>query len=453
MKRILLLISYIFTFSFFSFSQRKEFTFEQVFKNAPPNISKPLPEIIRWIDDEHYVERKNGNGKSGLVSVEVKTGKEVAYTEKTEEVGRKDIAIPANANDLTYSPDGNWIAYTKDHNLFILNTNTEKETQITADGNDDIYNGYAAWVYYEEMFGRSRRAFWWSPDSKHLSFIRFDETQVPVYSIFHSEGKHGSIEKCHYPQAGDKNPEVKLGIISVNDPKIIWADLNEKDDQYFGPCIWVPDGSSVWAQWISRDQHQLKIFSIDLNTGAKKQVYEETQHTWVTAKDIDFLNNNKQFIIGSDKSGWNHLYLYNVDGTFISQITQGNFAVIGAEHIDEKNKVIYFLAEKENSEKTDLFKIDFTGKELTRLTSGDYSHSNISISPNAKHFITTYSNITTPEKMALVDNNGKIIREIADSREADFSNYEWAKKELRYVKSRDNLFDLPIIITYPNNFD
>ncbi|MBS1936078.1 MAG: DPP IV N-terminal domain-containing protein, partial [Bacteroidetes bacterium] len=319
MKQISLLLSCLLATPFISLAQKKEFTFEQAFKNAPTNISKPLPEIVRWIDDEHYLERKIENGQPELFSVEIKTGKQTLYVEKTGEVGRKDIAIPANANDITYSPDGNWLAYTRNHNLFLLNTNTEKETQLTFDGNDDIYNGYAAWVYYEEMFGRSRRAFWWSPDSRHLSFIRFDETQVPVYSIFNSEGKHGSLENCHYPQAGDKNPEVKLGIISVDNPKIIWADFNEKEDQYFGPCTWLPDGSAVWAQWISRDQHQLKIFSIDIKTGNKKQVYEEAQRTWVTAKyDIDFLNNQKQFIIGSDKSGWNHLYLYNLDGTFVS---------------------------------------------------------------------------------------------------------------------------------------
>jgi dipeptidyl-peptidase-4 len=451
----------IFTCSFFCFflfliasSQKKEFTYEQVFKDSPTNISKRLPEIVRWIDDEHYLERKNENKKSILVSVEAKSGREISFTEKADEVGRKDVGFPDDAKDISYSPDGNWAAYTRNHNLYLLNINTEKETQLTTDGNDDIYNGYAAWVYYEEMFGRSRKAFWWSPDSKHIAFIRFDETQVPVYSIFNSTGQHGSFEKCHYPQAGDKNPEVKLGVVAVDDPKIVWADFNEKDDQYLGPSIWSPDGSSLWAQWIPRNQHKLKIFSVDVNDGSKKQIYEEQQRTWVTAKyDIDFLHNNKQFIIGSDQSGWNHLYLYNIDGTLVNQITKGNFAVIGVEHIDEKNKIIYFLGEKENAEKTDLLKIGFDGKGLTRLTFGDYSHENISLSPTAKYFMTTYSNISSPPKMAIVDNNGKLIREIADSKGADYDNYDWAKKELHYVKSRDSLFDLPMIITYPLHFD
>src|SRR5579863_3291769 len=453
MKQIFFAILYFFLFAFFCTAQKKEFTYENVFKSPPINISNPLPEIIRWLDDEHYLQRKNENGKTVLVCVEVKSGKENPYTEKKEGIAKKDVGFPNDAKDISYSPDEKWAAYTRNNNLYLLNIATEKETQLTSDGSDDIYNGYAAWVYYEEMFGRSRKAFWWSPDSKHIAFIHFDETRVPVYTIFNSASQHGSLEKCHYPQAGDQNPEVKLGIISVNDAKIVWADFNEKDDQYFGPPFWLPDNSSIWAQWISRNQHDLKIFALDIANGSKKQVYQEAQHTWITAKyEIDFLEKSKQFIISSDKSGWNHFYLYNMDGTLVNQITQGSFSTFAMMYIDEQNKLLYFLAEKENTERTDLFRIGFNGKGLMKLTSGDFSFDDISLSPHAKYFITTYSNISSPPKMILVDNSGKLIRELGDSKGNDFTKYDWAKKELLYVRSRDSLFDLPMIVTYPLNF-
>lgn len=439
-------------------AQKKELGYEQIFGNTPAGISKPLPNIIRWLDDDHYLERR----EEVFVSVEAGTGQATPYRSPATETGsgedtpvnadtREDI--PADAVDAALSPDGKWVAYTRANNLFAKELASGKEVQFTHDGSDNIYNGHAALVYYEEMFGRSYRAFWWSPDSRHIAFIHFDETQVPVFPIFHSEGQHGSLEKRHYPQAGDKNPAVRIGIVSIDEPKTVWADFNEKDDQYFGPPFWTPDGSSLWVQWISRDQHDLKIFSVDIVTGSKKRVYEEHQNTWVNAKyGIGFLQNTRQFIINSDKSGWNHLYLYNMDGTLANQMTKGEFA-IDVVQTDETNKVIYFLSRKENPGRVDFYRIGFDGKGLTRLSFGDYTQERVLLSPNAKYFISTYSNAFTPAKMALLDTRGKWIRALGDSKGADFDRYDLARREVRRVKTRDSLYDLPVEIIYPLHFD
>ncbi len=452
MKKITAPFIYFLFASLLCIAQKKELSYEQAFKNAPTNIIKPLPQIS-WIDDEHFKETDIINGKRNTFIVDAKTGKSSLY-QFANSIATAEEKMPDDADNPETSPDGKWIAFTRKNNLFVKEISTGKEIQFTNDGSEDIYNGYAAWVYYEEMLGRSRKAYWWSPDSKHIAFIHFDESELPVYTIFNFEGNHGSSEKCHYPQAGDKNPTVKFGVVSVTDPKIVWADFNEKDDQYFGPPVWLPDGSSVWVQSIPRNQHEVKIFSIDINSGNKKQVYSESQRTWVTAKyEIDFLEKSKQFIISSDKSGWNHFYLYNLDGTLANQITDGDFSINGILQIDEKNKIIYFLAAKENSTRQDFYKIGFDGKGMTRLSFGNYSHDEISISPNAKYFITTYSNISSPSKMALVDTKGKFIREIADSKGSEFDNYDLAKTEEHLVKTNDGLYDLPMQITYPLHFD
>jgi dipeptidyl-peptidase 4 len=147
------------------------------------------------------------------------------------------------------------------------------------------------------------------------------------------------------------------------------------------------------------------------------------------------------------------LYLYNIDGTLVNQITEGQFTVNELERIDEKAKQIFFTARKENSARIDFYKIGFDGKGLTRLSFGDYTHDEISLSPNSKYFITTYSNISTPPRIALLDVNGKLIRELGDSKGYEFDNYDLAKVELRRVRSADSLFNLPMKITYPLNFD
>jgi len=453
MMQLIKALTYLLFISSHCLAQKKELSFDQVFADSPANISRPLPDIVCWIDDDHYLERKDESGKTVFLSVEAKTGNAIPYeSPRTLIRGREDIL--GDTKNAEHSPDGKWVAFTRANNLFAKELSTGKEIQFTHDGSPDIYNGYAVWVYYEEMFGRNYRAFWWSPDSRHVAFIHFDETEVPLFPIYNSDGTHGSLETCHYPQAGDKNPAVKLGIVSVSNPRIIWADFNEKDDQYFGPPFWLPDGSSLWAQWIPRNQQELKIFSVNISDGSKREVYEEKQRTWINAKyDIRFLEKRNQYIISSDESGWNHLYLYNKEGTLANQITKGDFGVINIVQLDEKHKLIYFLAAKENKLRTDFYKIGFDGKGMTKLSFGDYSHDEILLSPHAKYFITTYSNMLTPPKMALVDAKRKLIRVIGDSRGTEFDKYDLAKNEMHYVKTRDSLFDLPVQIIYPLHFD
>jgi dipeptidyl-peptidase-4 len=388
------------------------------------------------------------------MSVEAKTGNATPYTEKTES------PLPAfNLNNkeknATASPDGKWVAYTRNNNLFAKELSTGKEIQFTHDGSDDIYSGYAAWLYYEEILGRSShyRAFWWSPDSRHIAFMRFDESEVPIFPIYNSETQHGILEKQHYPKVGDKNPSVKIGFVSVEDPAIHWADFNEKDDQYFGMPEWTPGGSELWVQWMPRSQDNLKIYAVNPLNGTKKELYDEKQKTWIDLdleNRIQFLPSGKGFILKSDKSGWMQLYLHRMDGTLVNPITQGEFTVTDLEKVDEPGNTLFFKARKENSARTDLYRIRLDGKGLTRLSFGEFSH-DVNLSPHGKYFITTYSNLSTPPRMALVDNKGKLIRELADSRGNAYPDYALAKTELVRVKSSDGLFDLPMTIIHPGN--
>ncbi len=467
MRKIALTISCIVLFLAASIAQKKTFTYEQLFSRGSgpaPALSKPLPMITGWVDDSHYIEmRKNeSDGKSSAFSVDAKTGTAVPYTPPVKEA----TAVPAgpalaikDARNQTLSPDKQWAAYTKtDNNLYLYNVSTKSEIQVTKDGSETILNGYASWVYYEEILGRGSRykAFWWSPDSKKLCYMRFDDAQVPVFPIYWSDGQHGKLENTHYPKVGDKNPEVNVGVVHVVQPtQTIWTDFNPKDDQYFGAPIWTPS-NELWVQWMNRGQDNLKIYNIDLASGKKAELYDEKQKTWI---DLDeairavFLADGKTFIMKSDKDGWENLYLYSSTGQLINQITTGNFWGTSIVRIDEKNKVIYFRARKENSARFDFYKATLNGKTITRLSFGEYSHDQVNLSPNGGYFITTYSNVSTPTTMALVDGKGKLIRELGNSKGADFDNYAIPKVELTRVKSADGLFDLPVVITYPVNFD
>lgn len=441
--------------------QKKDFTFDQLFKGGNPAslVQNPMPVISKWVDDDHYIETRREGNISKEMSVHVKTGNAVPYTDdkKTTSVGGSSFGLSNNEKNPTASPDNKWVAYTRNNNLFVMEVATKKEMQLTTDGNDSIMNGYASWVYYEEILGRGGRyrAFWWSPDSKRIVYMHFDDSPVPVFPIYVIKDQHGYLEKERYPKAGDKNPHVKIGVVSIDNPKTVWADFNEKDDQYFGQPIWTPD-NRLWVQWMNRGQDNLKIYEVDQATGSKKEIYHEKQETWIDLDEtarIEFLPSGKSFILKSDKDGWENLYLHDMNGKLLNQITTGNFWGTVILKVDEKAKQIYIRARKENSARFDLYRVGLDGKGLTRLTFGDYSHNQVSISPTGKYFITTYSNVSTPTKMALVDAKGKIVRELYDSKGADFNAYNIPKTEIRRVKSSDGQFDLPVSITYPVNFD
>ena len=449
-------------------AQKKNFSYDQLFKGEATRVSKPLPEIRGWVDDENYLEmRKSATdaSKEELVAVNVKTGKAVAYKgevpafTETRRGGRGPASSSIkDAVNPTPSPDGRWMAYTKkDNNLYVMDTVTKKEIKLTSDGSDVILNGYASWVYYEEILGRGSRyrAFWWSPDSKKICYMRFDDSKVPVFPIYVIKDQHGYLENQRYPKPGDPNPEVKLAIANIENNSNVWAEFDAKEDQYFGSPIWTPN-NQLLVQWMNRGQDNLKLYAINQANGEKTEIYDEKQKAWIDldeASRISFLDDGKHFIIKSDRDGWENLYLYEMNGKLISPITTGNFWGTSIVKVDEKNKQVYFRARKENSARYDFYKTGLNGKGLTRLSFGEFSHDQVNLSPSGKYFITSYSNISTPTTMALVDAKGKIVRELGNSKGEAFDNYNMPKVELVRVKSSDGLFDLPMSITYPINFD
>ena len=323
-------------------AQKKDFTEQQLLKNKMPAVIVPLPTIVSWNNDGSLVLSRKSHPDSTAKQFlfDPKTRKESPIDQPVKNVvqtGGKSVSIRNNdlyfkngnnpeirlTNDSakeinpTFSPDSNYIAYTKNNNLYIVNISTQKEQQFTFDGNDTLMNGYASWVYMEEILGRKSRyrAFWWSPDSKNIAFFKTDDSPVPVFVITNAAGQHGSVEKTRYPAPGDKNPEVKIGIAHLNESPITWADFNAHDDQYFGMPYWKPDGTLL-ALWINRDQNDLKIYDVNINTGAKNIFYEEQQKTWIDLDDLDRLTflKNGNILMLSDKTGWRHIYNYSKDG-------------------------------------------------------------------------------------------------------------------------------------------
>lgn len=438
-----------------------------------PSLTKSINMVRGWADAQHYIEYDVQTGQT--YQVHVKTGERKSYTPPPT----SDVEVYLQNNDVfirqgagaprqltrspeveeknpTLSPDNQYVAFTRNNDLYAVAVTDGREIRYTSDGTDVIYNGWASWVYFEEILGRASqyRAFWWAPDSKSLAFMRFDDTRVPMFPIYNATGQHGFLEQTRYPKAGDPNPEVRVGFVPVAGGNVVWADFDEKADQYFGQPYWSYDSGNLMVQWMNRDQTDLKFYQVDPASGSKREIYHEHQDSWIDLSHeerITYLKDNTHYILKSDQTGWAHYYLYTLDGMLVNPITSGKWQVSSLELVDEKNKVIYFTARKEHSTTIDLYRVNYNGRNLERLTFGDYTHE-VTVAPDGKHFITTYSNVSTPPKIALLDNKGKLIKELADSRAADFDDYVYAKTEMITIPTPDG-YQLPAVITWPTDFD
>ncbi len=478
-----------------TFAQEKKLpTFEQIFNNAEPRILQEIPDITGWADDNHFIrrERKRGGTGSELFAVDVRTGREERYRDMSgfrDLVGEGiDLSSPAAANegwtrlvyeknnDLYYlntatkefrrltespeeeknptmAPDGGSVAFTRGNDLYSIDLASGKETRYTADGGQAIYNGWASWVYMEEILGRSGRyrAFWWSPDSRHIVFFRFDDSRVPEFPLFNATGQHGVLEKERYPKAGDPNPAVRVGVVSTGEPgRAVWAAFDDSVDQYFGTPFWIPDGKAVLVQWMNRRQDTLKLYRVDPATGAREQIYMEHQPSWVDwFEAIPFIGNSGDFILESDRDGWSHLYRYSAAGVLKNRLTSGAWAVNKVELVDPVRRTVYFTGKKESSTRTDLYRVGVDGGGVKRLSFGGYTHS-IMLSPGGSYFVTRYENLETPTRVALYSTAGALIRELGDSKSKDFDEYLLAKTELVRVLTPDG-YALPMTVILPLN--
>ena len=463
-------------------AQTKTLTEAQMLKGARTQITRSLPSVVGWVDNNtlQISRSTHPDSPARMVRIDARTGTEAAGAAPAPAQAVQDLRVVVQGNDLvllepgakpvnltnnpekevnpTLSPDKQYVAFTRNNDLYAIHIPTRKENRLTTDGTDLILNGYASWVYFEEILGRPTRyrSFWWSPDSKSIAFMRMDDTKVPLFPIYFETGQHGGLENTRYPKAGDPNPTVRIGTVSPEGGSVVWADFDENQDQYFGMPYWRPDGKALWVQWMNRGQDSLRIFEVAPQTGLKRLIYAETQKTWIDLDDqggrISFLSTMPAFILKSDKDGWENLYLHRMDGSLQNRITEGSFWSTDISFIDEKKKILYFTARKENSTRTDYYRVGLDGKGLQRLSFGDYTH-RIIPSPEGSYFVTQYSNSVTPDRLALVDNKGKVIKELGDARGPEFGEYQLAKTEIVRVKSEDGLYDLPMRITWPLHYD
>lgn len=354
----------------------------------------------------------------------------------------------------TFSPDGKKIAYAKDNNLFVYDIASKTTTSITSDGKkNSIINGITDWVYEEEF--AFVKAFDWSADSKKIAFIRFDESEVPEFSMsIFEKNLYPTTQTFKYPKAGEKNAVVSLHLYDVNTQAKKKVDLSTYSDFYIARLQWTNDANVLSAQVLNRHQNNLDLLFIDGNSGVSKVVLNEKDNAYIDVTDnLTFLKDNS-FIWTSEKDGFNHIYVYDAAGKLKNQVTKGNWEVTNYYGFDEKTKTIFYQSVENGSINRDVYRIGLDGKNKVRLTLNTGT-SSATFSPNFQYFIHSFSSATQPPVYSLNESKSGKLVQVIENNEA-LSNklkaYQLPTKEFSVLKTEKGV-ELNMWLFKPKDFD
>jgi len=354
----------------------------------------------------------------------------------------------------TFSPDQRKVAFVRDNNLFSKDLVSQETRQITYDGKEnEIINGMADWVY-EEEFGKTH-AFAWSPNGDQLAFIRFDETEVREFIMtIHNDDAYPEYRKFKYPKVGEKNAVVSVHVFNFNTGKTLKMDLGEMDDKYVPRIKWTHDNHGLVVFKMNRHQNNLKLLLADSRTGTTKTLLEETNEYYIDiTDDLKFLKDKNHFVWTSEKSGFNHIYLYDMNGKMVSQITNGNFDVTRLYGVDEVNKMVYFQSAEQSPLERQVYSVDMDGKNKKNLTPASGTNS-AQFSSTFDYFVNTFSTVNTPPTFTVYDRSGKEIRVIEDNKKLVSVQKTFGTQKVNFSKIKNGAGDeLNAWTVRPPNFD
>ena len=352
-----------------------------------------------------------------------------------------------------FSPDGSKVAFVRDNNLFLVNLDSGAEVQITNDGLDrQIINGTTDWVYEEEF--AITKGFHWSPDGKNIAFMRFDESNVKEFWMVNYGNLYPDHHKFKYPKAGEDNSIVSIHVYNVSTGEIIQVDTGEETDIYLPRLQWTKDPSKLALQRLNRHQNHLEILLADANTGKTHLIYSEKNKYYIDiTNDLTFLNDRKHFLITSEHSGYNHIYLFDLNGKQIRPVTSGNWDVTTFYGVDPDNGRVYYQASKVSPVNREVYSVKINGRDEKRLTDLDASHS-ARFSISFDYFINNRQSVEYPDYITINNKDGKILRVLETNHELKkvAQEYNFSPMELFSFTTNENI-ELYGMMIKPPDFD
>ena len=424
----------------------------------PKKISKNILNAVGRSDTMMYLEWPSSfssNGEYGLYLFE----NDIYLLDILNQNYRRITDTESEEKAARFSPDGKKISFVRDSDIYVYDLRTKREKRITFNGSETNLNGTLSWVYWEEIFGRQDIGYWWSDDSKALAFLNTDESQVTKMHYVHWKPAEPELITQRYPKAGTKNPEVKLGIIELENLKLKWVDLGPYE--YLCRVKWLPGSERLSVQTMNRAQTELDLFFVDRASGKNvKKILTESDTGWVNiTDDLYFLD--ESFIWQSERNGFAHLYQFSYDGKLLSQITDGNWALRSSGgtfwmrqsvvSIDEENKKVYYTAMKESSIERHLYSSSFDGKSLEKISGPSGVHK-IYFNEPGSMYLDIYSDSDSPPTLVIHNKQGGVLHTLVDERPEIISDYNLHTPELFTIPTSDG-FMMPAQILKPKGFN
>ncbi len=371
------------------------------------------------IDDYHF----NDDETMLLIATETmpiyRRSRESVFYIWDIDAGELTLLVEGDKQRLaTFSPCGSMIAFVRNNNIYVKDIASGEINAVTDDGvYNEIINGNTDWVYEEEF--AFTQGFFWSPDSEKIAFYKFDESHVKEFVMMKYGELYPEEYRFKYPKAGEDNAIVTIHIYDFNTGETIPVDTGEEKDQYIPRIKWTKDPEKLSVQRMNRHQNRLEILLADAATGETELLYKEDNLYYIDiTDDLTFLDDNEHFVITGEKDGFNHIYLYDMDGLLVRQITKGEWDVTGFLGIDPENEIIYYTSREESPFTNHLYSIGLNGKNKHRL-SEEEGFNVPSFSKGHKFFINRNSTINTPPKYTIHRACGEPVKVRQDNQELD----------------------------------
>ena len=308
----------------------------------------------------------------------------------------------------TFSPDGSKVAWVRQNNLYVEDLATEKISQLTTDGSENIINGTSDWVSEEEL--DIRNAFRWSPDGQSIAYWQFDQSGVGEYTLLNDTAdEYPAAFKYKYPQPGTTNSAVRAGVVSVNGGPTTWIKLDGDPRQnYIVRMEWAGNSHELLLEYLDRLQQDSKLMLADAQTGTAKLFFEDTDKAWVDIVPLDWVSNGAgrepDLLWISERDGWRHAWRVNRRTGEARKITNFEGDVISVEAIDDAGGWLYFMASPDDPIREYLYRsrLDGTGKPERVTPADEPGVHRYEIAPHAKWALQTFSTFTTPNRISIV---------------------------------------------------
>ncbi len=349
-----------------------------------------------------------------------------------------DSTNTAPALNATMTADGQWIAFVRDDEVYVVSTEGGTPLQITTGARDTgKTHGLAEYIAQEEL-GRNT-GFWWSNDSKLIAFAEVDETHIPKYHIIH-QGKDstgdGTDEVHRYPFAGGENANVRLGVIPREGGETVWMDTDFGEEIYVADVFWWGD-NKVGAEILNRAQNKFMMVKFDPTTGERTTILEETSEYWINRRSYNrVLLDNGDFLNTSERTGYNHIYLYDAQGNIKKRVTDGDWIVDKIASVDEANGVIFFTASKDHPTESHLYRVNMNDGEITKISADSGTHSVI-INHEKSQYIDIHTALNQPPQVTLRDiHTNDVIQTIHAPNDPRLDQFQLTPPEIVTLQNR-----------------